>query len=296
MQPDNIYRIDLQLDEGADHKAEAAEDKVIARIKGIVGQKPFRIDWVSVYHFRCMKLDRFVHGRVIFVGDSAHVVSPFGARGGNGGIQDVDNLGWKLAAVLAGEARPELLESYDEERSLGAAENIRNSSRSTNFMTPKSPVEALFRAEALRLAADQPFARRILNSGRLSVPCSLEPCRLQTASVAPVAPGTAIVDAPLEGGGWLIDAVKSEFTLVGFDHVHLPAVPGVARLGIGQHADYPCVEPAGPFAHERYGQGRAYLFRPDGHVCASFVDPTAADVAHARARALGAHLAEEVAA
>lgn len=296
MQPDNIYRIDLQLDEGADHKAEAAEDKVIARITGIVGETPFRIDWVSVYHFRCMKLDRFVHGRVIFVGDSAHVVSPFGARGGNGGIQDLDNLGWKLAAVLAGEAQAGLLESYDEERSLGAAENIRNSSRSTNFMTPKSPVEALFRAEALRLAADQPFARRILNSGRLSVPCSLEPCRLQTASVAPVAPGTVIVDAPLDGGGWLIDAVKSEFTLVGFDHVHLPEVPGVARLGIGQHADYPCVEPAGPFAHERYGQGRAYLFRPDGHVCASFVDPTAADVAHARDRALGANLAEEVAA
>ena len=57
------------------------------------------------------------------------------ARGGNGGIQDVDNLGWKLAAVLKGDAAPALIETYDQERSHGSAENIQNSSRSTNFMT-----------------------------------------------------------------------------------------------------------------------------------------------------------------
>jgi 3-(3-hydroxy-phenyl)propionate hydroxylase len=161
MQPDNIYRIDLQLDVDADGKAEAAEDKVIPRIKAIVGEKPFRLDWVSVYKFRCIKLDRFVHNRVVFVGDSAHVVSPFGARGGNGGIQDVDNLGWKLAAVVTGQADAALVETYHEERSHGSAENILNSSRATNFMTPKTPAEALFRSEALRLAHDQPFARRL---------------------------------------------------------------------------------------------------------------------------------------
>ena len=65
---------------------------------------PFELEWVSVYTFQCRRLERFVHGRVIFVGDSAHVVSPFGARGGNGGIQDADNLAWKLALVLKGEA------------------------------------------------------------------------------------------------------------------------------------------------------------------------------------------------
>jgi 3-(3-hydroxy-phenyl)propionate hydroxylase len=85
------------------------------------------MDWLSVYRFRCMMLDRFVHGRVIFVGDSAHVVSPFGARGGNGGIQDADNLGWKLAAVVQGEAPRDLLDSYDTERRHGAEENILNS-------------------------------------------------------------------------------------------------------------------------------------------------------------------------
>ena len=153
---------------------------------------PFEIEWVSVYTFQCRRLERFVHGRVIFIGDSAHVVSPFGARGGNGGIQDADNLVWKLALVLKGQAPAALLETYDEERVHGADENILNSSRSTSFMTPKSAIEREFRDGVLALAADLPFARRLVNSGRLSVPCSLAGMRLQTPDDAvegPMAPG-----------------------------------------------------------------------------------------------------------
>ena len=135
----NIYRIDLQLDAQADPEAEGTEDRVLPRIRAIVGDKPFRIDWLSVYRFRCMMLERFVHGRVIFAGDSAHVVSPFGARGGNGGIQDVDNLGWKLAAVVTGQAQRALIDSYDEERRHGAAENILNSARATGFNDAEIP-------------------------------------------------------------------------------------------------------------------------------------------------------------
>lgn len=294
-QPDNLYRIDLQLDLGADAMAEATEARVIPRIRAIVRDRPFRLDWLSVYRFRCIRLDRFVHGRVIFVGDSAHVVSPFGARGGNGGIQDVDNLGWKLAAVLAGEAGPELVETYHEERSHGSEENILNSARATNFMTPKTPIEALFRAETLRLAHDQPFARRLINSGRLSVPCSLEGFALQTPGEAPLAPGHAILDAPV-GQDWLIRVVQGRFTLAGFGKVALPDVPGIRRVGIGQDAqDYPCHPDTEGHALERYGAGRAYLFRPDGHVAAVFTAPTQASVGAARDRAMGRRLTREAA-
>jgi 3-(3-hydroxy-phenyl)propionate hydroxylase len=287
-QPDNIYRIDLQLDAQADPEAEGTEDRVLPRIRAIVGDKPFRIDWLSVYRFRCMMLDRFVHGRVIFVGDSAHVVSPFGARGGNGGIQDVDNLGWKLAAVVKGEAPRALIDSYDEERRHGAEENILNSSRATSFMTPKSPIEALFRSETLRMAHDQPFARELVNSGRLSKPCSLAGLALQTDSAAGhVRPGTAIIDAPV-GDTWLISLVQGAFTLVGFGGVRLPDVPGVRRIGIAQRTgDYPCFGDMEGYALGRYGMGQAYLFRPDGHVAAVFATPTAAGVTAARDRALG---------
>jgi 3-(3-hydroxy-phenyl)propionate hydroxylase len=287
MQPDDIYRIDLQLDAGCDGRAEATEERVAPRIRAMVGDRPFRLDWTSVYRFRCARLDRFVHGRVIFCGDSAHVVSPFGARGGNGGVQDADNLGWKLAAVLTGAAPEALIETYHEERARAADENILNSTRATNFMTPKSPIEALFRAEALRLAHDQPFARRLINSGRLSMPCSLEGLSLQTPGAAPVAPGRAAVDAPLDGGAWLLPLVQGAFTLAGFGAAPLPEVPGVRRVGIAQSAAaYPCFGDAGGAARARYGEGLAYLFRPDGHVAAVFAAPTAADVAAAMRRAL----------
>lgn len=287
-QPDNIYRIDLQLGPDTDPKEEATEEKVRPRLAAILGDWPYRLDWMSVYKFRCARLDRFVHGRVLFVGDSAHVVSPFGARGGNGGIQDVDNIGWKLAAVLQGQAGDDLIETYNAERVHGSAENILNSTRATNFMTPKSPIEAMFRDEVLRMAHEHPFARKLINSGRLSLPCSLEGFALQTPGLAPIAPGRAVVDAPLEEG-WLIEQVQGRFVLVGFGMEDLPQVDGVDRLGVGHGAGYPVVTPKGSAVFDRYGSGLAYLFRPDGHVAAVFDKPTVAQVVAARDRALGAN-------
>ena len=129
----------------------------------MVGHDDFRLDWVSVYTFQCRKLDRFVHDRVIFCGDSAHIVSPFGARGGNGGLQDVDALGWRLAAVVEGRAGDALLTAYDRERTFAAAENLKNSSRSTRFMTPDDGAERLFRDSVLALAEHAGFARPMVN-------------------------------------------------------------------------------------------------------------------------------------
>jgi len=293
-QPDNIYRIDLQLGPDADPKAEAVEEKVFPRIKAMVGDKPFKLDWMSVYKFRCAKLERFVHGRMIFVGDSAHVVSPFGARGGNGGIQDVDNLCWKLAMVLAGEATTSLLETYNEERVHGSAENIKNSSRATNFMTPKSPVEHMFRNEVLKLSKDMPFARKLINSGRLSVPCSLAGMALQNDNESMI--GHAVIDAPLSENNWLVSVAQGAFTLVGFGDVKLPEVAGIKRIGIAQATDeYPTYEDISGHALARYGEGKAYLFRPDGHVMAIFDAPTKAEVEQALARVHGPQKFEEVA-
>jgi putative polyketide hydroxylase len=60
--------------------------------------------------------DRYSDGRVFLAGDAAHVMPPYAASGANTGIADVHNLGWKLAAVLGGDAGPALLDSYDAER------------------------------------------------------------------------------------------------------------------------------------------------------------------------------------
>jgi 3-(3-hydroxy-phenyl)propionate hydroxylase len=287
-QPDGIYRIDLQLGPDADPKAEATEENVLPRIKAIMGDKPFKLDWMSVYKFQCAKLDKFVHGQVIFIGDSAHVVSPFGARGGNGGIHDVDNLGWKLAAVLNGDAAPALLESYQTERKQGADENIMNSSRATNFMTPKSEAEMTFRDEVLTLAAEMPFAQKLINSGRLSVPCALMSSPLNSASAGLLPAGMSVVDAPLEGGDWLICHLQGEATLLGIGDIDIPDIDGIRRIGANQHSDdYTCLRGVGKTLTARYGEGVLYLIRPDGHIAASFTDAKKGPVEAAHKRMLG---------
>lgn len=281
-QPDNIYRIDLQLGPDADPEEERKPERVIPRIKAMVGDRRFDIDWTSVYTFHCRRLARFVHDRVIFVGDSAHVISPFGARGGNGGIQDVDNLCWKIAAILKGVGGTKLLETYNTERVHGADENILNSSRTTTFMTPKSPFERILRKSVLELAGDHPFARRMVNSGRLSLPCSYETCGTVQVDVQGLplltAPGCAVVDAPL-GSNWLLNAVGNDFTLLSIGEkaghapnlaqVELPSTPEIIARFLGDSK----------VAH--------YLIRPDQHVAARWTSFDAAAIRHAHTTALG---------
>jgi len=286
-QPDDIYRIDLQLGWDADPDEEKKPENVIPRIEKMIGHRDFELDWVSVYTFQCRRLDRFVHGRVIFAGDSAHIVSPFGARGGNGGIQDIDNLGWKLAAVLKGQAGEELLATYDEERIRGADENIANSARSTNFMTPKSAMERLFRDEVLSLAADHAFARKLVNSGRLSLPCSLEGLSLQSPTDdAPVRPGEPCKDAPIDKDGrpgWLLNELGGDFVLLTVGDAVPPKMAGLRNVHVGHGG----IGDSEGMVAKRYGTERAYLIRPDQHVAAVFerVDPEAITAALARATA-----------
>src|SRR3954466_4664497 len=170
-QPDDVWRIDFQLGWDADPVAERQPERVIPRVKALLGEDvDFTLEWVSVYTFACLRMERFRHGRVIFAGDSAHGVSPFGARGANSGVQDAENLAWKLRLVLQGKAPEALLDSYDAERVYAADENILNSTRSTDFITPKSEASRAFRDATLELAKDCGFARRLLYSGRLPRP------------------------------------------------------------------------------------------------------------------------------
>src|SRR5205085_6972324 len=127
------------------------------------------IVWVGPYAYRSECVDQMRHGRVFFMGDSAKVVSPFGARGGNTGIADADNLAWKLAAVVQGRAAPALLDSYHEERHEAARQNVMVTNRTARFLRPATPVEKVFRDAALSLARQQPFARQFVNTGRMAV-------------------------------------------------------------------------------------------------------------------------------
>ncbi|HJV24881.1 MAG TPA: FAD-dependent oxidoreductase [Aromatoleum sp.] len=221
-QADNVWRIDFQLGWNVDPEEEKQPEKVIPRIQAMLGdEREFELEWVSVYTFQCRRMHEFRHGRLLFTGDAAHQVSPFGARGANSGIQDTDNLVWKLNLVLDGKAPGSLLDSYSEERVFAADENIMNSTRSTDFITPKSVISKTFRNAVLGLAKDYPFARALVNSGRLSVPSFLTSSRLNTPDgevfAGNMVPGAPMDDAPIEtasGEQWLLQAAGNRFQLL----------------------------------------------------------------------------------
>lgn len=288
-QPDNVWRIDLQLGWDIDKEEEQKPENVIPRLKAMLGEDVnFELEWVSIYTFQCRRMEDFRKGRVLFAGDSAHQVSPFGARGANSGLQDTDNLAWKLKMVIDGTAPESLLDSYSIERVHGADENILNSSRSTDFITPKSDMSRVLRDAVLDLSEKHEFARPLVNSGRLSVPCTYDGSPLNTAdgltdAPARSRPGSPCSDAPV-GDGFLLPQLGDGFTVLTID-ADAPAsvsVGGVTakRLALSARDN--------PMLAERYlgaaGSG-VYLIRPDQHVAARFAafDETGMQAALARA-------------
>ncbi|MCA3280068.1 MAG: FAD-dependent oxidoreductase [Roseomonas sp.] len=279
-QPDDVWRIDLQLSPDADTEHEKRPEVVRSRIERMLGHGAFDLEWISVYRFQCRRLERFVHGAVIFAGDAAHQVSPFGARGANSGVQDADNLGWKLAAALQGRAG--LIESYDQERSQAADENIRNSTRATDFIAPRHKAEARFRNAALALARQTEFGKRFVNSGRLSAPTSYADSPLSTKDAAPWAagppPGAPIPDAPL-GNGYLSERLGQGFALL--HRQGRAEAMGAEGLTVIEAFD----QDEALIARFGLTSGSGYLIRPDRHVAARFHQVKHAAVAAALSKA-----------
>ena len=309
-QPDNVWRLDFQLGWDADPVAERAPERVIPRVRAMLGEDAdFELVWCSVYTFACTRMARFRHGRVLFAGDAAHCVSPFGARGANSGVEDAANLAWKLDCVLRGDAPDALLDSYCTEREQAADENIRHSTRSADFLPPKSEASRTFRDAVLGLARDYPFARRLVNSGRLSTPATHGDSPLNTADADPfegaMVPGAPAADAPVARRGergWLLDHLGGRFVAMHFAGAAASA-PFADRLepanGVRvesllvtpahavQHAD--ALEDAEALIAARYDArpGTTYLFRPDQHVCARWRTFDPAGIRAAVARATG---------
>lgn len=276
-QADNVWRLDFQLGWDIDKAEEMKEENVIPRVKRMIGDDtPFEFEWVSIYTFQCRTLDKYRHGRVLFIGDAAHQVSPFGARGGNGGVQDVDNLGWKLAAVLKGDADEALIDTYDAERKAGADENILNSTRATDFITPKTPVSEVFRDAVLELARDHAFARSFVNSGRLSLPKHLDQSPLNGADIAEdgIRPGSPVpayrlADAADGGATHMIDLLGDKFAIViaggEVDLATMSDDMGAKILVLGRNLPDPDGRLQAGFG---LPDGGCALIRPDQHVAA----------------------------
>jgi len=308
-QSDNVWRLDFQLGWDADPEEEKKPENVLPRAKAMLGDDAdIELEWCSVYTFRCRRMEKFRHGRALFVGDAAHQVSPFGARGANSGVQDTDNLIWKLKLVMDGKAPDTLLDSYSDERIYAADENIMNSTRSTDFITPKSPTSLAFRNATLELARSQPFAQALVNSGLLSDAAFLTQSTLNTPDAddfrGDMVPGAVMDDAPIEGGEseqWLLNIVGDRFTALYFTEnastldtattqqltaLAAETIP-VETIVVANEGEAPeglkTIRDTGGLIAERYDgkPGATYLARPDQHVAARWRALDAAKVAQA---------------
>lgn len=285
-QPDDVWRLDFQLGWNIDREACVQAENVEPLVRAMLGPDVrFEREWYSVYTFRCCRMARFLHGRVVFAGDSAHLVSPFGARGCNGGVADAANLGWKLDLILRGQAPARLLESYDYEAIVTAEENILHSTRATDFMTPRTEASRALRDAVLQLSATHEFARPFVNSGRLSTAVSYPASPLNSADAEEwsggIPPGSPAVDAPI-GAGWLLDQLGPGFTLLA-DSWQGPELAGVRVLDVARlPADTSLVR-----SRYELQPGAACLIRPDQYLAARWKRATPEKLSAALRRASG---------
>lgn len=295
-QSDDVWRLDFQLGWDKDPEEEKKPENIIPRVKAMMGDDvEFELEWASVYTFMCRRMDRFREGRVIFAGDAAHQVSPFGARGANSGFQDTDNLLWKLKLVMDGKAPDALIDSYCDEREFAADENLLNSTRSTDFISPKSKTSLRFRNATLELSRDYHFAQKLVNSGRLSDAAFLTESPLNTADedtfVGNMVAGAVMEDAPIQGDQderWALKTIANRFHLLYFvdnantlddattqqllalSQAKIPVQPIVVATSGTAPEGIKTLQDIKGLLGSRYDarNGTCYLVRPDQHVAA----------------------------
>lgn len=312
VQPDNIWRIDIQLDGREDDTEVLAEKNLLPRIQSHLDMMgvdaPWRVIWNSVYRAHALSLDAYRHGRTLFAGDAAHLVPIFGVRGLNSGIDDAHNLGWKLAAVLRGEADERLLDGYSDERRQATLENLANAARSTWFMSPPTPGFRTMRDAVLSLAATREWARPLINprqsaAHRYGVSPSISQDNDDDGTEG-VPPGAVLPSLPLPGDGRrrLHDLLGPDFTLLVFADGLPPgrlasilaaaSARRIATVVIGGDPTTGASHLPDPDGHlmARLAGGRhpLYLVRPDEHVAARLsADPAALEMAMAHALGQG---------
>lgn len=293
--PDSVYRIDWQLPTGVDPSEVLDESNLRRRIVQVIGDQPYELVWSSIYHFHARIASQFRVGRVFLAGDVAHLVAPFGARGLNSGVADVDNLAWKLAGVLQGWAPDSLLDSYELERVAAARENLEVTTATMDFLVPRDAQAAVRRHELLERSVHDPQARALVDSGRLSEafwyvdsplttpdPGREWPGRPPRGETPAAVPGVSLPDAVVRTGDGevrLRSLVRGRIAVLSDDPDRGKAALAAIRHDAGP--DVPLVHldlsalPGAEAVTERlaWEPGDLWLVRPDGHTAARLTDP-----------------------
>jgi 3-(3-hydroxy-phenyl)propionate hydroxylase len=285
-QPDDLWRIDYQLRHGDSTEQALQPDNIKAFVQRHLdaigeGPLPWKLVWTSIYRAGAMTLSGYRHGRVLFAGNAAHAMPIFGVRGLNSGIDDSDNLAWKLAAVIDGRGHDRLLDSYSSERVQAFEVNAESARRSTEFMSPPSRGFDLLREAALSLAGRHRDVAELINPRQTAaVAYAGSPLCTPDADAwaGGPAPGEVLPEVPFEGGH-VTQQVGPGFMLLLFGEpgFGVPGVRVVRVADIGSELARAYDAPA----------GSAYLVRPDGHVAARWKCVTSDAVTAALRRALG---------
>ncbi|NGT14359.1 FAD-dependent monooxygenase [Achromobacter insolitus] len=297
-QPGNVWRVDYQIRDDEDPQEAVKPENVLPRVQShldMIGETaPWKPLWISIYNAKCLTLDRYRHGRVLFAGDAAHLVPIFGVRGLNSGLDDAGNLAWKLAWVMRGLAPDSLLDSYSVERVHATRQNLAYGAKSTEFMAPPDFGFRLMREAALRLALSDERVRPLINP-RQSAPISYDASPLNLEDGAPqagaaAAPGQPAPEALLEdagaplylsacfGAGFVALALDPDAGLAAELDALAAATHGALRPLRVLKAGNGALQDAHGQLRQRYGAqaGTVYLLRPDGYVLGRWIAPAAA--------------------
>lgn len=304
--PGGVWRIDWQVPAGFDLDAERASGGLDARIRQIAGDQPYEIVWATAYRFHERVADRFATGRVFLAGDAAHLYAPFGARGLNSGVQDAENLAWKLAFVRRGWAPDSLLDSYDAERAAAARENLRVTSATMEFLVPQTDELRRHRRAVLERAHTDPAARAQINSGKLAEPYwytasplttpgpSLDDFPAEPAAVRPAAPGVICPD-----GVCAVDGSATRLRRLFGRSLVLLTERAVTAAAARRAATAAVAAPVTGYALEEIEESGAlrtaleatsesvHLVRPDGHLAAVLPEFEPASLTAALRRVVG---------
>ncbi|MFB9261951.1 FAD-dependent monooxygenase [Bradyrhizobium erythrophlei] len=311
-QPDDIWRVDYQLREGESEQDALREENIRARVSAILADighdKPWELEWWSIYSANTLCLDDYRHGRLFFIGDSAHIVPIFGVRGLNNGLADADNIAWKLGLVLNGEASDTLLDSYSPERRGATLDVFANATKSTRFMTPPTRGWRLAREAALSLSLKHEFPRGLAN------PRQMQPYTYSASPLTPFAgrdaefasgpvSGSAAPNARLADGGFLLDRAGYGMTAILFCDGRPSADQSalIARLGELDKRFVPLVidrsgtsrdlirDNDGSIARLYAAEsGTVYLLRPDLHIAGRWKQVATDEALHTARLCLGA--------
>ena len=315
-EPLGIWRVDYQLPPGETPeealRPESLKERIDAQLKmiGFEGT-PWEMDWSSVYSARTLTLPKYVHDRIVFTGDAAHLLPIFGVRGANTAFQDAQSLGWHLAYVVKGVAPEKFMQNHSTERVGAAREIITEAGKSTRFMTPPSRGFRLLRDAVLSLSLTQEFVRPLYH-WRTSRPHEYSHSELNSdfnhegTFKDGLALGAPPQNVQFEQDNFLLDHLGGGFDLVYLTHngnmppqmlaatelakqqgVPLKLIAITPQNSTVQGADVSLFDPQNRFG-TRYGieAGGAYLFRPDQHICARWAQLNAEQLIQSLKKAL----------